>query len=283
MSSLDDLVFELDENGSYLAVWTTDESLLVAPARELLGQNVRQALGDEIGRRVVHAARRALETGRPELLDYRLDVPAGSRWFQCRLASIVGSALPSVCLLVRDITPQKLAEEARDNAERRLRHQTLHDALTDLPNRVFFSDRLDHALERTRRKREELVILMLDLDRFKDVNDTFGHATGDEVLREVARRLTSVTRDGDSVARLGGDEFAILLPNSTEAEAARLIDRVANCVKEPILIGKRATSIDISAGLAVFPRDGTEAEALLRRADAAMYAAKRTARKAREG
>ena len=113
LSSLDDLVFELDENGSYLAVWTTDESLLVAPTRELLGQNVRQALVDEIGRRVVHAARRALETGRPELLDYRLDVPAGSRWFQCRLASIVGSALPSVCLLVRDITIHTGSDSAR--------------------------------------------------------------------------------------------------------------------------------------------------------------------------
>jgi PAS domain S-box-containing protein len=214
LSSLDDLVFELDENGVYLAIWTTNETLLVAPPSELLGRTTREALGDEIGRRVTRAVGRALETGRPELLEYRLDVPAGARWFQGRLAPIVDSASPTVCLLVRDITDQKVAEEARDDAERRLQHLAMYDALTDLPNRVFFRDRLDHALKSTRRRHEELVVLVLDLDQFKDINDTFGHAAGDEVLREVARRLVVVTRDGDSIARLGGDEFAILCSRS---------------------------------------------------------------------
>ena len=135
LSSLDDLVFELDENGVYLAIWTTSEALLVAPPDELLGTTVRQALGDDLGRRVTKAIRRVLETGRPELLEFRLEVQAGARFFQARFAPIVGLASRTACLLVRDITAQKETEEARDDAERRLRYQALHDGLTDLPNR----------------------------------------------------------------------------------------------------------------------------------------------------
>ncbi len=283
LSSLDDLVFELDENGVYLAIWTTNETLLVAPPSELLGSTVREALGDEIGRRVTRAVGRALETGRPQLLEYRLDVPAGARWFQGRLAPIVDSDSPTVCLLVRDITDQKVSEGARDDAERRLQHLAMYDALTDLPNRVFFRDRLDHALKRTRRTHEELVVLVLDLDQFKDINDTFGHAAGDEVLREVARRLVVVTRDGDSIARLGGDEFAILLPSASEEEGLRVAGRVTNGLKVPIVIRARAINIDISAGLAVFPRDGIDAETLLQKADVAMYVAKRAHSVVRKG
>ena len=275
LSSLDDLVFELDGNGVYLSIWTTNETLLVAPPSELLGRTVREALDDAVGRRVTRAVRRVLESGRPELLNYCLDVPAGGRWFQGRLAPIAGSSAPSVCLLVRDITDQKAAEDARDDAERRLQHLATHDALTDLPNRAFFSDRLDHALKRTRRRHEELVVLVLDVDRFKDINDTHGHAAGDAVLQEVARRLAGVTRDGDSIARLGGDEFAILLPGATEVEAEAVAVRVSECLNDPIAIGPREISVCISTGFAVFPRDGTDADALFRRADAAMYVAKR--------
>ena len=283
LSSLDDLVFELDENGVYLAIWTTNETLLVAPPSELLGRTVRDALGDDVGRRVTRAVRRVLETGRPELLEYRLDVPAGARWFQCRFAPIVGVASPTACLLVRDITAQKEAEDARDEAEVRLRHQALHDGLTDLPNRVFFYDRLDHALKRTRRRHEELAVLMLDLDNFKVINDTFGHATGDDVLREVAQRLSRVTRDGDSIARLGGDEFAILVSNASQEDGMTVAGRVSRCLQQPILISGKAISIDISVGLAIFPRDGTDAETLLQGADTSMYVAKRSQSTAREG
>jgi diguanylate cyclase (GGDEF)-like protein/PAS domain S-box-containing protein len=283
LSSLDDLVFELDEDGVYLAIWTTNETLLVAPPSELLGRTVREALGDEVGRRVTRATGRVLETGRPELLEYSLDVPAGARWFQGRLAPIVDSASSTVCLVVRDVTDQKVAEAAREDAEKRLQHLAMYDALTDLPNRVFFRDRLDHALKRTRRRHEELVLLVLDLDQFKDINDTFGHAAGDEVLREVARRLVVATRDGDSIARLGGDEFAILCPSATEEDGLKVAGRVTDGLKEPMVIGDRTINVDISAGLAVFPRDGADAETLLQRADVAMYVAKRAHGMARRG
>jgi diguanylate cyclase (GGDEF)-like protein/PAS domain S-box-containing protein len=275
LSSLDDLVFELDEKGVYLAIWTTNETLLVAPPSELLGRTVREAVGDEVGRRLTRAIRRVIRTGRPELFEYSLKVPVGTRWFEGRLAPIAGSGHGTVCLLVRDITDQKLAEAARDDAERRLQHLAMHDALTNLPNRVFFSDRLTYALKKTRRRHEELVLLVLDVDRFKDINDTFGHAAGDEVLREVAQRLARVTREGDSIARLGGDEFSILLPGASQAEGMKVAKRVSECLEDPIVIGAEAVKVDVSTGLAVFPREGTDAETLFRRADAAMYIAKR--------
>jgi diguanylate cyclase (GGDEF)-like protein/PAS domain S-box-containing protein len=282
LSSLDDLVFELDENGVYLAIWTTNETLLVAPSSELLGRTVCEALGDEVGRRLTLAVRRVLETGHAELLEYSLDVPAGARWFQGRLAPIVGSASPTTCILVRDITDQKVAEKARDDAERRLLYLATHDALTDLPNRAFFRDRLDHALKKTRRKKEELVVLVLDVDQFKDINDTFGHAVGDEVLREVAQRLVVVTRDGDSVARLGGDEFGIVLQSASDADGTRIAARVSECLNVPVVVGANAIKVEISTGFAVFPREGTDAETILKRADVAMYIAKRAHSKARK-
>ena len=275
LSSLDDLVFELDEDGVYLALWTTSEALLVAPPEELLGRTVRHALGDDLGRRVTRAVRRVLETGRPELLEYNLDVQAGARFFQARFAPIAGLAARTVCLLVRDITAQKEAEAARDDAESRLRHQALHDGLTDLPNRVFFLDRLDHALKRTQRRRENLAVLMLDVDGFKEINDNLGHSSGDEVLREVAQRLASAIREGDSIARLGGDEFAILLPNASEEDGLRVAQRVSDSLGDPLIVGSNAIKVDVSVGVAVFLRDGSDAEALLKSADAAMYAAKR--------
>jgi diguanylate cyclase (GGDEF)-like protein len=276
LSSLDDLVFELDENGTYLGIWTTDDALLAAPRSEMLGRTLCENVGEEVGLRLTRVAAHVLETGCPETCEYRLEVPAGIRWFEGRFAPIAGSGGLSrrICLLVRDITAQKLAEEARDKAEAQLRHQALYDGLTGLPNRALFHDRVEHALQVARREHEEVAVLMLDVDRFKEVNDTLGHAVGDEVLREVAQRLSKLTRGGDSVARLGGDEFSILLPNASEDDAAMVASRVSGCLEEPIVVDDLPLNIDLSVGLAVFPRDGGDADLLLRRADGAMYAAK---------
>ena len=276
LSSIDDLVFEIDEAGTYLEIWTANDDLLVVPRAELLGKTHREALGEEIGRSLAKVISQVLETDRPHFWDYSLAVPAGIRWFQGRVAPIAGSEGSSrkLCLLVRDITEQKAAEQARDQAEEQLRHQALYDGLTGLPNRTLFHDRVKHALVAARRESEELAVLMLDLDRFKEINDTLGHAAGDDVLREVAWRLSKATRKGDSIARLGGDEFSILLPNASETDAAMVVSRVSSCLEEPIVVQDLPLRVDASIGLAAFPRDGGDADLLIQHADVAMYAAK---------
>jgi diguanylate cyclase (GGDEF)-like protein len=236
---------------------------------------VREVLGEELGLQMVRAVRRALDTDAPEIFEFSLEVPAGIRWFQVRMARIAGPGAPrSACLLTRDITAQKVVEQARDDAEKQLRHQALYDGLTDLPNRTLFHERLDRALRSARRAQEQLAVLMLDVDRFKEINDTLGHAAGDAVLREVGRRLSTLTRDGDSVARLGGDEFGILLANASEEDAAAVAARLTACLEESIVVDDLPLNIDVSAGLATFPEDGQSADLLLRRADVAMYTAK---------
>ncbi len=276
LSSLDDLVFELDENGTYLEIWTANDGLLAVPRDELLGKTHREALGEEIGLSLAKVISKVLETDRPQFWEYRLEVPAGVRFFQGRVAPIAGSegSRRRLCLLVRDITEQKAAEQARDAAEEQLRHQAMYDGLTGLPNRMLFHDRVEHALMAARRDHEELAVLMLDLDRFKEINDTLGHAAGDEVLREVARRLSKVTRGSDSIARLGGDEFAILLASASETDPASVASRVASCLEEPIVVQDLPLRVDASIGLAEFPRDGADADLLIQHADVAMYIAK---------
>lgn len=276
LSSLDDLVLELDEEGDYRSVWTTAEDLLIAPPNELLKMSSREALGEELSLRYRRTVRRALETGQPQVIEYQLEVQAGVRWFQARVApirSVTGDR--TVCALVRDITDRKLVEEERDEAERHLRHQVLHDDLTGLPNRPFFFDRLAHALERAKRRSEPLAVLMLDLDGFKQVNDSFGHAVGDGVLKQVATRLESATRDSDSIARLGGDEFAVLLPATTRNSARTVVERLSGSLHEPVGWNEQSFRLNASIGVAYYPKDGTDADSLLRSADVAMYRAKR--------
>ncbi len=151
-------------------------------------------------------------------------------------------------------------------------HQALHDPLTGMPNRALFGDRLAHALQRTERTTSEVAVLFVDLDRFKPVNDSLGHAVGDEVLCVVAERISGCLRESDTAARLGGDEFAVLLEEiDTQAEATTLAQRIIDTVAAPIVIDGRHVFVGASIGIATGQRG---AEDLLRKADLAMYRAK---------
>ncbi|TME99220.1 MAG: EAL domain-containing protein [Chloroflexi bacterium] len=169
---------------------------------------------------------------------------------------------------VRDITRRKEAEAA-------LEHQALHDALTDLPNRVLLHDRLQQAIRAADRNTTSVALLVMDLDRFKEVNDTFGHHTGDQLLEQLGQRLGSVLRASDTIARLGGDEFAVLLPTAALDEAQQIADRLLQVLEQPFTLGGLQLEIDASIGIALSPDHGHDADTLLRRADVAMYVAKR--------
>jgi len=154
-------------------------------------------------------------------------------------------------------------------------HQATHDVLTGLPNRLLFMDRLERALAHAVRNEVPVGVLYIDLDRFKDVNDTFGHEAGDQLLRETARRLAECARHEDTVARLAGDEFAVLLPHLRSADDVSLVaGRILDALREPIDLGRFAVHNLASVGAAVFPHDGSEPGDLLSAADAAMYRAK---------
>ena len=165
------------------------------------------------------------------------------------------------------------------SANEELRKQAFMDPLTGLPNRLLFEDRLMHAQLRRERQHErhgaKLAVLFVDLDGFKPVNDQFGHAVGDGLLKEVARRLLATVRDGDTVARIGGDEFVVLMEDcANAADCAVLATRVLESLRQPVSHGDRQTSVSASIGIVVYPDHGQSGK-LIANADAAMYAAKR--------
>ncbi len=164
---------------------------------------------------------------------------------------------------------------ARVRMEEELRHQALHDALTGLPNRTLLLDRLAHAIHGARRRREPLALLVLDLNGFREVNDTVGHHYGDLLLRQVADRLRGLMRASDTVARLGGDEFALILPGNDVPAAAALATRLLHALDQPVVVDGYSLYGAGSIGVALYPDHGDDAPALLRHADVAMYAAKR--------
>jgi diguanylate cyclase (GGDEF)-like protein/PAS domain S-box-containing protein len=167
----------------------------------------------------------------------------------------------------------------RKNAESQLVHQAYHDALTGLPNRMLFHDRLTQALGLARRQGRGLAVLFLDLDQFKLVNDTLGHAAGDRLLQIVAARLRHSVRESDTVARVGGDEFNLLLPEVARgSQAAKMAEKILATVAEPVDVDRHRLYITTSIGISLYPADGDNAQALLTNADIAMYRAKELGR-----
>jgi diguanylate cyclase (GGDEF)-like protein/PAS domain S-box-containing protein len=170
--------------------------------------------------------------------------------------------------VARDITERKIAEET-------INFQALHDQLTHLPNRRLFKDRLELSMTQSKRYGGVVVVMFVDLDRFKLVNDTYGHAEGDELLKNVAQRLRKCVRASDTLARQGGDEFTVLLPDLYNAEDAVLIaEKILDELKLPFNVAGQEFRATASIGIAVFPRDGESADALLKNADIAMYKVK---------
>ncbi len=197
--------------------------------------------------------------------------------------------------IMRDITERKQAEAElkalQEDLERRvikrtrelaslnreLEHQALHDGLTELPNRLLLQDRLRQAILTAQRKRAPLALLITDLDRFKEINDTLGHHYGDLVLQQVAERMRGALRESDTIARLGGDEFAVLLPGIlNEEDAIGAARKLVSALEQPIMLDEQSFQIGASVGIALYPDHGEDGATLMRHADVAMYVAKRS-------
>jgi diguanylate cyclase (GGDEF)-like protein/PAS domain S-box-containing protein len=225
--------------------------------------------------RAAHRAglRRYVETGEARVIGRTVELMAVRRDgagfpIELSLSSWRQGSEVFFCSIVRDVTERK-------HAEARVRHLAFYDALTGLPNRVLLMERLDHALATAAREGTMLAVLCLDLDRFKEVNDTRGHAAGDRVLQVAAERLRSRVREVDTVARLGGDEFAVLQVGVGSAAAVqRLCERLLEAFAAPISVEDQPAHVGLSIGVALAPTDGSAADDLLRFADLALYRAK---------
>jgi diguanylate cyclase (GGDEF)-like protein/PAS domain S-box-containing protein len=172
----------------------------------------------------------------------------------------------------RDITERKQFEQ-------KLAEMATHDSLTGLPNRVLLSDRLMVGSALARRNGHRMAVLMLDLDRFKTVNDAMGHSVGDELLKAVGQRLSGIMRKSDTVSRIGGDEFVLVLPHISQIEhVTKFAERILNAFQEPFVFGRHRLQVTTSIGIAIYPEDGTNIENLLKSADSAMYLAKEQGR-----
>jgi diguanylate cyclase (GGDEF)-like protein len=191
---------------------------------------------------------------------------------------VLMSFMLSLCLMIYSFRRlQDLAKEmkGRAAAEEQALKLARHDPLTDLPNRRLFVEKLDDALRQTASEGCRTAVLMLDLDGFKAINDTYGHVAGDRTLLEVGERMSRVIRFDTMLARVGGDEFAIVLPNIASLDdPAGVARRIVGAIAEPFMIGGTATTLGISIGIAVAPDDGTQHDELVRRADLALYRAK---------
>ena len=187
--------------------------------------------------------------------------------------------LADVRTRVHNMLEVRLLYKKLEDYTKVLEQKTLHDSTTGLPNRDLFDDRLTHAIALAKRHTWMLAVMFIDLDRFKCVNDTHGHAVGDEVLKEVAKRLLHHARDEDTVCRNGGDEFLYLMMNPQGSEnIERIVGTLLKTIGQPIDVGDLQSVITASIGIAIYPGNGTNGEQLIKNADIAMYRAKNTSR-----
>jgi diguanylate cyclase (GGDEF)-like protein/PAS domain S-box-containing protein len=195
------------------------------------------------------------------------------RWMLCRGVVVwyEGATAPRLAGSQTDITAERELEE-------RLARMAHHDALTGLPNRVLLHDRMLQCISVARAEFSTFALVLIDLDKFKVVNDTFGHKAGDRLLQEVATRIYSALRESDTAARLGGDEFAVVLPYAGRWEAEIAAERILGALERPLRLEDTDVDVRASMGIAIFPSNGESYDALLASADAAMYVAKQRRR-----
>lgn len=238
---------------------------------EVLGANPRLWKSEYHGLDFYHAMWRSVTDAghwRGEIWNRRKDGSTYPAWLT--ISQVLGEEgeLSGYVAVFSDISHVK-------DAEARLDHLAHHDSLTDLPNRLLLNDRLSHAIARAPRSRDSVAVIFIDLDRFKHVNDSFGHPQGDSLLQQAAARLTACVRADDTVARIGGDEFTLLLEDVGGGNGCTVVARkVLETFAEPFVIAEHEVFVTPSLGIALYPESGADADTLLRNADAAMYQAK---------
>lgn len=276
LQTVPDLMFRIDRKGTYLSVFAHDASLLALPKRQLIGKSVFDVLPADAAAIIMEALAEAAEAGGSYGRVIELEFPDGVHWFELSVARAgrAQAAEQTFILLSRDVTRRK-------QAELQIRHLARHDPLTALPNRAHFLELAEMSIAIASRSQECVALLYLDLDKFKPVNDTYGHRMGDRVLKEAAARMQACLRKSDSIGRIGGDEFMILLTSVDGIEAARHVaDKLRRKLEEPMQYDGVSVAISCSTGIALYPQHGRSFDELSHCADSAMYAAKQAGRNA---
>ena len=241
-------------------------------AADVVGRHLREIVGATAFQEVEAHFVRALQ-GYPVTYQRTLQMPVGGvRYLEVELLpqGPIGGQATGCFVVMSDITEHKLVAE-------RIQRVAHHDVLTGLPNRLLFNDRLAQSIILGKRYSRGFALLFLDLDKFKPVNDCFGHAAGDQLLRGVAARIRSEVRESDTVARVGGDEFVVILSEVATLEVAQAVaQKIIASIVEPFHVGPQRQSVEVGAslGIAIYPSDATDADALIKAADSAMYRAK---------
>jgi diguanylate cyclase (GGDEF)-like protein len=265
LRAIPDRILRIGADGAVLDLVVGDGRTADPSEGDVAGRNLSEVLPGRITEEALRNIGEARKSGGIQRFEYAIDSATGRRSFEARIVSIAGG---ESLLIARDMTDRKKAEE-------QLAHMAYHDALTGLPNRVSFSERLFQDLARAKRRNEVVAIVFLDLDRFKDVNDTLGHDVGDRLLVAVSERLRGAMRETDTLARISGDEFCIILPDQrdehTAIEAGRRVHRVFT---EPFLLDGQKSHVTASLGISLYPANGGSPETLVKQADIAMFRAK---------
>jgi len=267
-----DAIVVADSRGDVTYFNTGAERTFDLPAGQAVGHPLTALLPERFHEAYQSEVRRLLSAGTPtagrtiEVAAKRSD---GSEFpVELSLANWVARGQTFVTAIIRDITDRRQAEE-------QIRHLAFHDALTGLPNRLLFGDRLQMAVNHARRYRQRVAVLFVDIDRFKVINDSLGHTRGDRLLQDVAERLRDCLREDDTIARFGGDEFTLLLSSVARVEdALSVAGKILKALEAPFPQAGRELFVTPSIGIALYPDDGQDLETLVKNADAAMYQAK---------
>jgi diguanylate cyclase (GGDEF)-like protein/PAS domain S-box-containing protein len=269
LEEIEEGYYEVDLEGTFTFANDAACRQLGYPKEELIGMNYRSYVPKEDAKNVYRTWNKVFRTGEP---------------VKCFPFNTIKKDGTHICL-ESSISPMRNKEgkiigfrsishdiTERKQFERKLAQMATHDSLTGLPNRILLSDRLMVGTALARRNGHRLAVLMLDLDKFKDVNDAMGHGVGDELLKAVGQRLSSIMRKSDTISRIGGDEFVLVLPQISHIDdVTKFTQRILNAFEEPFVFGPHRIEITTSIGIALYPDDGIEIDHLLKHADSAMY------------